>query len=142
MKIGILNGPNLNLLGRRNTAVYGTTSFKDYLKAIRQQFPDVEFQYFQSNSEGALIDQLHKWGFEYDGIVLNPAAYTHTSIAIADAVEAIDSPVVEVHISNTEEREAYRKLSYLREYCVDTVIGKGLQGYVEAIKFLIERKVQ
>jgi 3-dehydroquinate dehydratase-2 len=139
MRIGILNGPNLNLLGKRKPEIYGHVSFDSYLEELREAFPDIQLEYIQSNSEGRLIDQLHQWGFDLDGIVFNPAAYTHTSIAIADAVEAIESPVVEVHISNTQEREEFRKISFLREHCINTIIGKGLKGYEEAIQLLIKR---
>lgn len=138
MQIGILNGPNLNLLGRRNTDIYGKVSFEAFLPVLRKKFPQADLIYHQSNSEGQLIDILHEWGFKLDGIVFNPAAYTHTSIALADAVEAIESPVVEVHISKIEEREDFRQVSYLRKYCLHHITGKGLDGYAEAVDFLIK----
>lgn len=137
-QIGILNGPNLNLLGLREPEIYGSKRFEHYLHELRNLFPNVEILYKQSNHEGELIDQLHSWGFALDGIVCNAAAYTHTSIALADAVRAIQAPVVEVHISDIRNRESYRQISYLRPYCVHHITGKGLAGYAEAIQHLIQ----
>lgn len=140
MKITIINGPNLNLLGKREPEIYGHTSFEDYLNCLRQDFPEVEMEYFQSNHEGALIDRIQEAGFSSDGIVLNAAAYTHTSIAIADAIRAIPAPVVEVHISDISKREPYRSVSMIREACCAVFMGKGLESYRESIEFLISSK--
>ena len=140
--IWIINGPNLNLLGRREPHIYGNTTFESYFAGLKQKFTDLDLQYFQSNHEGAIIDQLQKVGFSCRGIVMNPAAYTHTSIALADTVSAIDSPVVEVHISNIYEREAYRHHSYIKEHCIASIIGHGLLGYDKAIEMLIQRNEQ
>lgn len=131
MKIHLLNGPNLNLLGKRRPEVYGHRSFEDFFTELKAAFAPkgVELHYFQSNSEGALIDQLHAIGFEADGILLNAGAYTHTSIALADAIEAIESPVLEVHISNIHAREAFRHRSYLAAQCLGSIVGLGLEGY-------------
>ena len=133
----IVNGPNLNLLGKREKEVYGNTSFEEYLVSLKNKFLEVNVTYFQSNHEGAIIDKLHEVGFEIDGIVINAGAYTHTSIAIADAIKAIPCHVVEVHISNVYEREAFRHHSYLEAVCQKTVVGKGLKGYDEGIDFFI-----
>ncbi len=138
-QIGILNGPNLNLLGLREPEIYGRKRFEHYLYELRNLFPDVILFYKQSNHEGELIDQLHSWGFSLDGIVCNAAAYTHTSIALADAIRAIQTPVVEVHISDTRNRESFRQTSYMRPYCIHHIMGKGLSGYAEAIQYLIQR---
>ena len=113
MKIAIINGPNLNLLGKRETDIYGNMSFEKYLDELKKKYPNVEFSYYQSNVEGELVNELQRVGYEYDGIILNPAGYTHTSVAIGDAVAAIKTPVVEVHISNVHAREDLRKLSYM-----------------------------
>jgi len=137
MKIIIINGPNLNLLGKRETSIYGNRSFDDYFKELTDQNLGVELEYYQSNHEGALIDKIQEVGFKWDGIVLNAAGYTHTSIALADAVSAIESPVVEVHISNIFEREEFRHHSYVKANCVKSIVGKGLAGYKEAIDYLI-----
>lgn len=137
MKILILNGPNLNLLGKREPEIYGHESFEDYFGHLEVKFPDVALEYFQSNHEGALIDKIHEVGFEYDGIVFNAGGYTHTSIALADAVKGITTPVVEVHISNVMEREPFRHHSYLSPVCVAHYIGLGLDGYKEGVNFLI-----
>lgn len=133
MKIQIINGPNLNLLGKREPDVYGKKSFDDYLKVLTEAFPQHEIIYFQSNSEGAIIDKIHEVGFDVDGIVLNAGAYTHTSIAIADAIGAISSPVIEVHISNVHAREVYRHQSYLAKNCLGVISGFGLGSYRLAI---------
>lgn len=139
MQFIIINGPNLNLLGRRETDIYGTQTFEDYLAELRAQYTDHCIDYYQSNYEGALIDKLQEVGYSIDGIIMNPAAYTHTSIAIADAVKAIESPVVEVHISDIYQRESYRHVSYVKEGAVKSIIGQGLAGYAQAIDHLIER---
>jgi len=142
MKLLILNGPNLNLLGKREPEVYGSAPFSDYLLRLRERFPRVAIEYFQSNAEGTLIDKLHETGFDYDGIVLNAGAYTHTSAAIADAVRAITTPVVEVHISNVYARETFRHHSYLAPYCLGSIVGLGLEGYALAISFFVESHQQ
>ncbi|MBW7952186.1 MAG: type II 3-dehydroquinate dehydratase [Chitinophagales bacterium] len=140
MKIAIINGPNLNLLGNRETNVYGTQSFEQYFENIEKQFPHIDFDYFQSNLEGELINQLQQIGFEYNGIVFNPGGYTHTSVALGDCIAAITTPVVEVHISNIFAREDFRKISYISAKCKGTITGLGLKGYELAIKWLIENK--
>ncbi len=134
MKILIINGPNLNLLGRRETDIYGSVPFKDYMENLHQHYPDMFLEYFQSNHEGEIIDKLHQAGFSYDGIILNAGGYTHTSVSIADAVRAVDVPVVEVHISNTFDREKYRKTSLIAPYCIGIIIGFGLDSYKLALE--------
>lgn len=134
MKIIIVNGPNLNLLGKREPSVYGSETFEDYFKALQTKFPEIELSYFQSNIEGELIDKLHETGFSYDGIVLNAAAYTHTSVGIGDAVKAIETPVVEVHISNVYQRESFRHSSYIGPNAKGVVAGFGLQSYELALR--------
>lgn len=137
MKILVLNGPNLNLLGRREPEIYGTQTFEDYFEELQSSFPSVELVYYQSNHEGNLIDKIHEVGFDYDGIVFNAGGYTHTSIALADAIKGVTTPVVEVHISNVMEREKFRHHSYLTPVCVAHYIGLGLKGYDEGIHYLI-----
>ena len=137
MKLIIINGPNLNLLGKREPDIYGHESFEDYFAQLQQEFSMITLHYFQSNSEGEIIDKLHEVGFSYDGIIINAGAYTHTSIAIADAIGAIRSPVIEVHISNIHARESFRHHSYLAPKCVGSVIGLGLKGYELAIEFFL-----
>ncbi|MEZ5324807.1 MAG: type II 3-dehydroquinate dehydratase [Verrucomicrobiales bacterium] len=138
MRIHIINGPNLNLLGKREPEIYGTQTFEDYFSTLVPAFPDHSLTYLQSNHEGALIDALHAIGFDKDtAVVINPGGYTHTSIALADAVGGIEIPVVEVHISNVMEREPFRHISYLRGTCAHSIIGKGLDGYREAVEWLI-----
>jgi len=137
MKILILNGPNLNLLGKREPEIYGSQTFEDYFLSLQSQFPDVTMEYFQSNHEGALIDKIHEVGFEYQGIVFNAGGYTHTSVALADAVKGVTTPVIEVHISNIMEREPFRHHSYLTPVCVGHFIGQGLEGYKLAIEQII-----
>lgn len=129
MKICIINGPNLNLLGKRETNIYGNLTFEEFLQQLKDNFPQVEFDYFQSNIEGELIDQLQKVGYTSDGILLNAGAYTHTSVGIGDAVKAIETPVVEVHISNTFAREQFRHDSFISAHAKGIVIGFGLQSY-------------
>lgn len=133
LKIAIINGPNLNLLGTREKNIYGDQSFDAYLEELKQNFPSVALSCFQSNVEGELINQLHAVGFDHDGIILNAGAYTHTSVALADAVAAINTPVVEVHISNIFAREDYRHVSYLGRHCKGSISGFGLKGYAMAI---------
>ncbi len=134
MTIQIINGPNLNLLGVREPDVYGSMSFDDFLPRLRACFPDVQIDYFQSNIEGELINKLQAVGFQCDGIVLNAAAYTHTSIALADCIRAISAPVVEVHISNVHQREAFRHHSMIAAACRGVICGFGLDGYRLAIE--------
>ena len=139
MKIAIINGPNLNLLGKRETDIYGNKPFEEYLKELQQKFPAVSFYYYQSNVEGELINELQRVGYDYDGIVLNPAGYTHTSVAIGDAIAAIKTPVVEVHISNVHAREDFRKLSHVSGKSAGSIFGLGLKGYELAIEWLISK---
>ena len=133
----VLNGPNLNLLGKREPHIYGSQTFEDYFEQIKFSYPNVVLHYFQSNHEGQLIDKLHEIGFLYDGIVFNPGGYTHTSVALADAVAAIKAPVIEVHISNTFAREAFRHHSYISGVARGTIVGLGLAGYQLDISFLV-----
>ncbi|WKW45536.1 type II 3-dehydroquinate dehydratase [Myroides sp. JBRI-B21084] len=141
MKIAIVNGPNLNLLGTREPNIYGNTTFTSYFETLQQTFKEVELMYFQSNHEGALIDKLHELGFSFDGIVLNAGAYTHTSIALADAVRAITTPVIEVHISNVYQRETFRHHSYLAAAAIGVISGFGLNSYHLAIEAFIKKPV-
>ena len=136
-QIQIINGPNLNLLGKREPSVYGNESFDDYFVALKAKYPELELHYFQSNSEGAIIDKIQEVGFNFDSIILNAGAYTHTSIAIADAIRSIKAPVIEVHISNIFKRETFRHHSYLSEVCKACIIGFGLDSYRLAIDSLI-----
>ena len=136
-KIQIINGPNLNLLGRREPGIYGARSFEDYLKTLRQRYPNVQLDYYQSNHEGALIDKLHEVGFEANGIVLNAGAYTHTSVALHDAIRAIEAPVIEVHISKVHQREEFRHKSLISAACKGVICGFGLDSYRLAIEGLI-----
>ena len=138
MKISIINGPNLNLVGVREPGIYGSRSLNDYLAELVQQYPDVEFTLFQSNHEGAIIDQLQRVGFDHSGIVLNAGAYTHYSIAIADCIRAITAPVVETHISNVMERESFRHVSMIKDACATVIAGYGLDSYRRAVEWLIE----
>lgn len=136
MKIQIINGPNLNLLGVREPGIYGSESFEDYLPELRRLFPDVEIDYYQSNVEGELINKLQEVGFSADGIVLNAGAYTHTSVALHDCIRAIKSPVVEVHISNVHQREEFRRHSFISPACKGVICGFGLDSYRLAIEGL------
>lgn len=137
MKIAIINGPNLNLLGKRETDIYGNQSFESYFETLCEKYPKVEFTYFQSNVEGVLVDKLQEVGFTYDGIILNAGAYTHTSIAIGDCIAAIESPVVELHISNVYAREEFRHQSYLSSVCKAIIAGAGLDGYRLAVEYFM-----
>lgn len=139
MKLIIINGPNLNLLGIREKDVYGNQSFEDYLETLKSKYPQVSLDYYQNNVEGELINEIQEKGFLYDGIILNAGAYTHTSIAIADAVKAIKAPVVEVHISNIFAREDYRHVSYLGKNCVGSISGFGLKSYDLAIEYFLKK---
>jgi 3-dehydroquinate dehydratase-2 len=138
MKIQIINGPNLNLLGIRETGIYGEVNFDSFLEKLKKEFPDVEISYFQSNIEGEIIDKLHQTGFLVDGIILNAAAYTHTSVAIGDAVKAIKTPVIEVHISNIFSREDFRHISFISPNCRGSIAGFGLQSYRLALLSFLE----
>ena len=136
MRIAIINGPNLNLLGKREPEIYGTESFEDYFNEIKRQFPDTQFDYFQSNIEGELIGKIQQAGFDCDGIILNAAAYTHTSVGIGDAVAAVPAPVIEVHISNVFSREAFRHESFIAPHARGVIAGMGLMGYELATRAL------
>lgn len=138
MKIAIINGPNLNLLGKRETDIYGNQPFEDYFQTLQRKFPQVQFHYYQSNVEGELINELQRVGFDYDGIVLNPGGYTHTSVAIGDAIAAIKTPVIEVHISNVHAREDFRKLSHVSGKSVGSIFGLGLKGYELAVQWFMQ----
>jgi 3-dehydroquinate dehydratase II len=140
VKITIINGPNLNLLGKREPDVYGSRSFEEYFKILQQKFLEVELLYFQSNIEGELIGKIQESGFSCDGIILNAGAYTHTSVAIADAVAGIQTPVVEVHISNIFAREDYRHVSYLGAKCKGSISGFGLRSYELALSYFLSRE--
>lgn len=139
MKILILNGPNLNLLGKREPEIYGSMPFETYLEQLRSRFAEHEIAYFQTNHEGVLIDKLQEADNQYDGVVMNPGGYAHTSIALADCIRAIGIPVVEVHISDISKREPYRRHSYTAEACVKSFKGLGLEGYERAIEFILAR---
>lgn len=137
MKIIIINGPNLNLLGKREPEIYGSQTFEDYFRELQLKFKEVEISYYQTNIEGEIIDKLHEVGFSYDGIILNAAAYTHTSIGIGDAIKGIETPVVEVHISNIHAREEFRQHSYISPNASGVLFGFGLKGYDLAIQSFI-----
>ena len=138
MKLIIINGPNLNLLGIRETSIYGNTSFEDFLITLQKKYPQIKIEYFQSNIEGELINKLHETGFSWDGIILNAGGYTHTSVAISDAITAIKTPVIEVHISNIFSREDYRKTSLIAPNCKGSISGFGLDSYRLAIESFIK----
>lgn len=140
MKIIIINGPNLNLLGTREKDIYGKSSFEKYFEELKNSYPEVELSYFQSNIEGELIDKLHQKGFDFNGIILNAGGYTHTSVALTDAIAAINTPVMEVHISNIYAREDFRQKSLLSKNCIGVISGLGLQGYNLALNYFIKRK--
>jgi 3-dehydroquinate dehydratase-2 len=135
MRIAIINGPNLNLLGTREPEVYGSKTFEQYFVELKALFPSVEFSYFQSNVEGELINELQRVGFSFDGIIINPGGYTHTSVAIGDAIAGIKSPVIEVHISNVHAREEFRRLSHVSAKAKGTIAGLGLRGYELAVNY-------
>jgi 3-dehydroquinate dehydratase-2 len=137
MRIAIINGPNLNLLGTREPTVYGSQTFEQYYAGLQQGYPAIVFSYFQSNIEGELIDELQRSGFSCDGIILNPGGYTHSSVAIGDAIAAIPAPVVEVHISNVHAREDFRKISHVSAKARGTIVGLGLKGYELAVQYLM-----
>lgn len=138
MKIAIINGPNLNLLGIREPSVYGNQNFEQFFKDLQKIYLAIELTYYQSNIEGELINKIQKFGFSYDGIILNPGGYTHTSVALGDAIAAITAPVIEVHISNVAAREEFRKISHVSAKCKGTISGLGLKGYELAILSLLK----
>lgn len=137
MKIQIINGPNINLLGKREPSIYGSTSFEDYYQTLKERYPDVELDYFQSNVEGELINKIHEVGFSSDGIILNAGAYTHTSIALQDAIRSVTTPVIEVHISNVHTREEFRHKSMIACACKGVICGFGLDSYRLALEALL-----
>jgi 3-dehydroquinate dehydratase II len=139
MKIAIINGPNLNLLGKRETDIYGNMPFEAFYNDLQAKFPHIHFSYFQSNIEGHLINELQRVGFDHDGIILNPGGYTHTSVAIGDAIAAITTPVIEVHISNVHGREDFRKLSHVSGKAVGSIFGLGLKGYELALDWFMSK---
>jgi len=138
MKIQIINGPNLNLLGKREPTVYGNNSFESYLELLRTQYPQIEISYFQSNIEGEMINKIHEVGFDYDGIIMNAGAYTHTSIALHDAIKSVTTPVIEVHISNVHARESFRHVSMISAACKGIIIGFGLDSYRLAVESFLQ----
>jgi len=140
MKIAIINGPNLNLLGKREPGIYGNQSFEQYYLDLQKLFPQVTFSYYQSNVEGELINEIQRVGFDYQGIIMNPGGYTHTSVAIGDAIAAIKTPLVEVHISNVHAREEFRKLSHVSAKAAGSIIGLGLKGYELAARWLLDQQ--
>lgn len=135
MKIAIINGPNLNLLGKREPDVYGSQTFEEYFEMLKVKFPSVDFHYYQSNVEGELINELQRIGFDYDGIIINPGGYTHTSVALGDCIAAIKTPVIEVHISNVHAREDFRKISHVSAKAKGSIIGLGMKGYELAVTY-------
>ena len=139
MRIQIINGPNINLLGKREPGIYGSTSFEDYLQILKERYPEVEIAYFQSNVEGEMIDKIHEMGFTCDGIILNAGAYTHTSIALQDAIRAVSAPVIEVHISNVHAREEFRHKSMIACACRGVICGFGLDSYRLAMEALLAK---
>lgn len=138
MKLIIINGPNLNMLGRREQEIYGSESFEDFFVKMKEEYNSAELEYFQSNIEGELIDELHKASFLYDGVIINPGGYTHTSVALADAIAAIGKPTVEVHISNIYKREDYRHVSITGKNCAGIITGFGLEGYKMAVEWFLK----
>ena len=140
MKIAIINGPNLNLIGKREPEIYGSDSFEDFLKVLMAKYSDVELTYFQSNIEGELIDEIQKVGFDFDGIIINPGGYTHTSVALGDAIASIKTKVIEVHISNIFGREDFRKLSHVSGKSIGVISGLGLKGYELALHWFIDQE--
>jgi 3-dehydroquinate dehydratase II len=142
MRIQIINGPNLNLLGKRETSIYGSESFEDFLQKLKGRFPSIDIHYYQSNVEGEIINKLHEVGFSFDGIIINAGAYTHTSVAIHDAIGGIKTPTVEVHISNVYAREEFRHKSLITSKCVGMMTGFGMEGYALALTYFTEKKKQ
>ena len=140
MKIQIINGPNLNLLGKREPGIYGNSSFEDYLQQLRQQYPNVQIDYYQSNVEGELINKIQEVGFDYQGVILNAGAYTHTSVALQDCIRAVKTPVIEVHISNVHKREEFRHHSFISCACLGVIAGFGLDSYRLAIEAIVKAR--
>ncbi len=140
MRLIIINGPNLNLLGKREPEIYGKASFEDYFSQLKGDFDAVDLHYFQSNHEGELVDKIHEVGFEFDGIIINGAGYSHTSVAIADALAAVTAPAIEIHISNVYQRESFRHHSHLTKNCIGIISGLGLEGYRYAIQYFIKNE--
>jgi len=140
MKIQIINGPNLNLLGKRETSIYGNESFETFFETLKKRFPAIELHYYQSNVEGELVNKLHEVGFSFDGVILNAAAYTHTSVALHDAIGGIKTPVIEVHISNVYGREEFRHKSLITSKCIGLLTGFGLEGYAMALGYFEKKK--
>lgn len=139
MQIAIINGPNLNLLGTREPEIYGSLTFEQYYETLKTKYPEVSFHYFQSNVEGELINEIQRTGFSFDGIILNPGGYTHTSVALGDCIASVTTPVIEVHISNVHAREEFRKLSHVSAKARGTIAGLGLKGYSLAVAYFLER---
>lgn len=139
MRIQIINGPNINLLGKREPSIYGAVSFEEYLLILRKRYPEIEILYYQSNIEGEMINKIHEVGFNFDGIILNAGAYTHTSIALQDAIRAVTTPVIEVHISNVHARESFRHVSMISSACLGVICGFGLDSYRLAMEALVEK---
>ncbi|PWV49813.1 type II 3-dehydroquinate dehydratase [Chitinophaga sp. S165] len=137
MQIAIINGPNLNLLGKREPGIYGNESFESYFEKLKAQYPEVQLTYFQSNIEGEMINHLHEIGFSFDGILLNAGGYTHTSVALRDAISAIKTPVLEIHISNIHAREEFRHKSMIAPACVGSICGLGMKGYALGIAYFL-----
>ena len=137
MKVAIINGPNLNLLGTREPGIYGSETFEHFFTTLQKKYPDVAFSYFQSNVEGELINELQRVGFDHDGIIMNPGGYTHTSVAIGDAIASIKTPVIEVHISNVHAREDFRKISHVSAKSKGTIAGLGMKGYELALQYFL-----
>jgi 3-dehydroquinate dehydratase II len=142
MNIQIINGPNLNLLGKRETSIYGSESFEAFFETLKKRFPDIQLHYYQSNVEGELVNKLHEVGFSFDGIILNAGAYTHTSVALHDAIAGIKTPVVEAHISNVYSREEFRHKSLITSKCVGLITGFGLESYAMALTYFMELKAK
>ena len=140
MRIQIINGPNINLLGKREPSIYGAVSFEAYLEELKGRYPEVDFDYYQSNVEGRMSDKMHEVGFDCDGIILNAGAYTHTSIALQDAIRAVTAPVIEVHISNVHQREEFRHHSMISCACIGVICGFGLDSYRLAVEALLQKK--
>jgi 3-dehydroquinate dehydratase-2 len=138
MKIAIINGPNLNLLGKREPGIYGSQSFEDFFEGLKGKYPQVDLSYYQNNVEGELINEIQRAGFDADGLIVNPGGYTHTSVAIGDALAAIKAPAIEVHISNVHAREDFRKLSHVSAKVAGSIIGLGLKGYELAIEWFLK----
>ena len=140
MKLIIINGPNLNVLGIREKEIYGETSFEEYLSTLKSKFKDVELEFFQSNHEGELIEKIQEVGFSYEGIIINAGGFTHTSVALRDAIASVSSPAIEVHISNILNREDFRKKSFLSDVCKGIISGLGLKGYEFAVDYFLSQK--